>query len=221
MRGALANGKQIQVTRLSRGLTQEQLADLAGIDAKTVRKAEQGKRLDLETLTKLGFALETELNRLIVPGRSPPELEIRRRDVVLRWHRLWDAHDMEPYLALYHNDAILHLPGGPQIPFGGTFRGKSEIRRAHEIAWSTCRTEPVRQEDFSILVSDDAVILQGRKGVYLPDGNLVRLWSTHIFTFEDDLIVDLHVEYDTLSFARLLQFPPVDVPPEDNPETSR
>ena len=149
-----------------------------------------------------------ELRHLVRRGRSARELEIGRRDVALKWCHLWDTQDMEPLLALYHNDAAMHFPGGPQIPFGGTFRGKQEIRRAYEIAWSTCRTEPGRGEGLSILVSNGTVVLQGRKGVYQPDGDLVKLWCIQIFTFQGDRIMNHRVEYDTLTFARLMQFPP-------------
>jgi transcriptional regulator with XRE-family HTH domain len=210
MRGALANGDQLQAARASRGLTQEQLAALADVDVKTVRKAEQGKRLDLGTLTRLAFALDVELNQIIRPSRSETEIQIRRRDVVMRWHRAWDARDMNALLTLFHEHAIMQMPGGLNIPIGGTFRGKAEIRRLHEMAWSICETEPVPPEDFSLLVADDTVILQGRKGIRLPNGESVKLAAVHIFRFEGDLIAEVHVEYDTLRFAQLLGLPSPD-----------
>jgi transcriptional regulator with XRE-family HTH domain len=221
VRGARANGKELRVARLRRGLTQEQLAALADVDVKTVRKAEHGMRLDLGSLTRLAFALKKELNRLIRLSRSETEIQIRRRDVVIRWHRAWDARDMEAILTDYHEHAVMHLPGGPNIPFGGTFRGKDEIRRAFGICWSTCRTEPERAEDFSLLVSDNSVVLTGPKGVYLPSGELARLWCLQVFTFEGNLIFDHRVEYDTLKFAELLQLPRQTDSPGNSPETSR
>ena len=210
MRGALANGEQLQAARLGRGLTQEQLAALAEVDVKTVRKAEQGKRLDLGTLTQLAFSLDVELNQIIVPSPSETEVQIRRRDVVLRWLRAWEARDLEALVALHHEDGVVHLPGGPNIPFSGTFRGKAEIRRLHEIAWSTCQTESTPREDFSVLVADDNVIMHGRMGLRLPNGEVTKLSAVHIYRFEGDLIAELHVEYDTLQFARLLGLPSPD-----------
>ncbi|MCA9204315.1 MAG: helix-turn-helix transcriptional regulator [Planctomycetales bacterium] len=64
MRGATANAKSAVKARQSLGLTQEELARLADVDVKTVRKAEHGGRLDLDTFTKLAFALQTDLNQL-------------------------------------------------------------------------------------------------------------------------------------------------------------
>jgi transcriptional regulator with XRE-family HTH domain len=220
MRGAKSNREQIRAARISRGLTQEQLAALAELDVKTVRKAEQGKRLDLGSLTRLAHALQSDLSRLIRPGRSNSDREVRRREHIMRWHRLWDAEDSDGLIALYHENAVLHLPGGPNIPFGGTFCGRHEIRQANETAWRTTRTAPARPGDFSLIVTDDSVILEGEKGVWLPSGELIRLGCVQIFTFEGDLIVDHRVEYDTLKFAQLLQLPMEENPPDQPPKSS-
>jgi len=208
MRGAEANGPELQAARLGRGLTQEQLATLADVDVKTVRKAEQGKRLDLGTLTRLAFALQTDLRKLLVASLSETELQIRRRDIVLRWQRAWDEQAIDQLMELFHDDATLRLPGGPTIPFSGTFRGKEEIRRANELAWASSYTEPVPAHNFTVFVAEDTVLLSGKKGIHLPDGRIVQLSGIHLFRFQDDRIADLQVEYDTLEFARLLQLLP-------------
>lgn len=220
MRGVHANGKQIKAARVVRGWTQEQLAASAGVDAKTVRKAERDQRLDIGTLTKLGFALELNVSALIIPNPSPTELEIRRRDAILRWHRAWDAQDIEGLLSVYDDSAVLRLPGGPDIPFAGVHSGKEAIRRVHEIAWSTCETDPVSSEDFNLLASDNSVILSGKKGIRLPSGGMVKLTCLQIFTFHEDgdLVIDQLVEYDTLNFARLLQLPAADGPEPPAPQ---
>src|SRR5262245_52335069 len=100
MRGALADGQRVTATRVARGHTQEQLAALAELDVKTVRKAEQGKRLDIETLSRLAAALDVELNRLVRAGGT--HAEGAAREVVMRWPALWDAQDADAMLALYH-----------------------------------------------------------------------------------------------------------------------
>lgn len=221
MRGAVANGKQIRTARLTRGLTQEEVAALADLDVKTVRKAEQGQRLDLGPLTRLAHVLQTDVSQLIRPIRPESDLQARRHEHVLRWNRTWEARDGAALAELYHEHAVLHLPGGPNIPFGGTFRGRDEIRRANETAWSTCRTEPSDPDDYSVLATDDSGILQGMMGVHLPNGEIVRLWCLQVFTFEGDLIANHRVEYDTLNFARLLQFPMPQDPPGEQSESSR
>jgi hypothetical protein len=60
------------------------------------------------------------------------------------------------------------------------------------------------------LVSDDTVVLSGKKGLRLPDGRTVKLWFHQIFKFHEDseLVIDQRIECDTLKFARLMQFAP-------------
>jgi transcriptional regulator with XRE-family HTH domain len=210
MRGVLVCGEQFRNARIQRGLTQESLAERADLDVKTVRNAEAGKRVDLETLGRLAVALGANPSQFIGPGEAAAGLQDRRRDVVHHWLRAWDARDGGTLEALYHDDATMRLPGGPTIPFGGIYRGKAEIRRAHEIAWSTCRTEPIREGDLTFLVSEDVVLMQGVKGVYLPDGTIARLRCVHIYTFAGDLIIDHRADYDTLEFVSLLELPPPD-----------
>jgi transcriptional regulator with XRE-family HTH domain len=201
-RGIVVRGSAVQSFRHARGLTQEELAKLANLDVKTVRNAEQGKRLDADTLQRLAKALEAELATLVEPTEDAGSRQEKWRQLVLDWQRLFDEHDIEGLMALYHNDAVLSLPGGENIPFGGIYRGKAEVRKAHEIAWQQTRQQPIELADVTILVSDAGVTLSGAKGVYLPDGRLVRFPSLQMFTFADDLIREHQVQFDTLEFFK-------------------
>jgi transcriptional regulator with XRE-family HTH domain len=207
MRGTNANGPELTAARVARGLTQEQLAADARLDVKTVRKAEQGGRVDLTSLSRLAAVLDVPLDRL-VSGGAESLADRARREAVHRWHRAWDAHDIDALVALYHADAVLSLPGEPIIPFGGVHRGVDAIRRCHETAWAHYRTAPVPPGDFSLLVCDDAVVLTGCKGVAGADGTVVKLSSIQIFTFDGDKIAEHRVEFDTLTFSRLTSPPP-------------
>lgn len=215
MRGVSADGDNLRSVRIDRGLTQERLADLAGLDVKTVRKAERGRQLDLCTLGRLARALETVTSRLVRHDLPQTGIQTRRRDEVLRWIALWDARDSDGVLAIYHDEATLRLPGGPAVPFHGTFRGKDEIRRANEMAWGTCQTEPVSPEDVAIYVMDDVVVVEGPKGIRRPNGEVVRLWCVHIFTFAERRVIDHRVEYDTLEFVRVVGLPTPGAADED------
>jgi transcriptional regulator with XRE-family HTH domain len=210
MRGVQANGEQIQAARLERGLTIEQLASSAGVDVKTVRKAERGQRVDLSTLTRISFSLDVDVRTLIVMTRSLLELELRRRDAVRLWHHGWETQDTQALLSLYDDDAVLHLPGAPDIPFGGEHRGKAAIRRAYESAWNTCPHEPMYDREFSLIVSDNTLVLGGEKSLRRTGGHAAQLWVHQIFTFRDDtpLLADHRVAFDTLAFARFLQLLP-------------
>jgi transcriptional regulator with XRE-family HTH domain len=229
MRGMNANGDLIRDLRKVQGITQEQLAERAGLDVKTVRNAEQSKRLDLGSLTKLCFVLKAELRQLIVrPCRSARELEIARRDVVIHWQRAFNERDLDGLMRGYHDDAELHLPGEPLITFAGDFRGRKRIRRAAQVAWGHCRRQLLDQQDHAILVSDETVIVQGHMCLRSSTGEVRRLHYTQTFRFNGELIVDHRVEFDTLNFARLAQDSPADAQvdalelnPPRNPRTSR
>src|SRR5262245_9501775 len=127
MRGVVAQGAEILAARVNRGLTQEDLARIARVDVKTVRKAEQGKRLDLVPLARLANSLDTDIRLLIVPNDKEMARQVNRRDVVLQWHHAFDAHDIDTLLSLYHDDAVLRLPGSSSILFGGLSKGKEAI----------------------------------------------------------------------------------------------
>lgn len=142
MRGAFADGAALRSIRVERRLTQEELARLAELDVKTIRKAESGGRLDLGTLERLGQALDALAGRLTRGEIPEAAIEARNLAAVQRILRAWDARDSESLIAGYQEEAALHLPGGPPIPLHGTFHGKDEIRRVCETAWSASRTAP-------------------------------------------------------------------------------
>ena len=203
MRGVPANGQSMLQARLNRRLTQDQLSFEAGLDVKTVRSAEQGKRLDVETLARLAAVLGMELSEAI---RDPVENNFDgRKQVVREWLFAWDRQDITALVACYHPEAVLCLPGEPFIPFSGEHRGLVEIQRIYEIAWQTAKTAPDEAGDYRLMDCEEAVILQGYKGVNSPDGKLHKLSCVQIFKFESLLILEHHVEYDTLAMHKLLQ----------------
>jgi len=73
-------GRRIAAQRRAVGLTQEELAERAGVNVKTIQGAEQGRtEPELRTLTLMAKALGTSLDNL-VPGASAssPEAIIKR-----------------------------------------------------------------------------------------------------------------------------------------------
>ncbi|MEO7034456.1 MAG: helix-turn-helix transcriptional regulator [Polyangiaceae bacterium] len=94
-------GRRIAAQRRAAGLTQEELAERAGVNVKTVQGAEQGRTApDLRTLSLMAKALNSSLDNL-VPGANAisPEAIIRR--VVS------DLHDL-PQPTLEHVAAVVH-----------------------------------------------------------------------------------------------------------------
>jgi transcriptional regulator with XRE-family HTH domain len=72
MEMAIDLGRQIRSVRKRKGLTQRELAKLAGLSVSLVSKVEQGEHRDvrLETLRKLALALDVRTTDLMAPGNS-------------------------------------------------------------------------------------------------------------------------------------------------------
>ncbi len=172
MRGVLAHGVEIITARNARGWTQKQLAAAAEWMVKTIRKAEQGQRIDLRTLNRFAEALQLHVSRLIVDEEAADE-SLLRQSLVVQWHEAWEARDVEGTLAVYTEDAVLTLPGGPTVPYGGEHHGKEAIRRANEMAWNGAKLLPLSIDDCLLLVSEHAVTLSGSKGMVQPSGEIV------------------------------------------------
>lgn len=206
MRGVEVNGAAVTTARVNSGLTQEQLASEAAMDVKTVRKAEQGKRLDLGFVTKLAYALKTDLRMLVVPSDEETGLQVVRRNVALQWNRAWDDGDVAAMEPLYHDDAVLKVHGEPHIPFAGTYHGKAQVLAVQTGAWAQVRHDPMRVEDFTIHVSNDAITLKGEKIIHPPGRDAFRFQCVQLFTFRGPLIAEHEVLYDTLAFAQLFGF---------------
>lgn len=62
-------GMRLRAVRVERGLTQEQLADAAGVDSKTVSRAENGHyNVGIDLIAQLARALGTPSARLFPGG---------------------------------------------------------------------------------------------------------------------------------------------------------
>ena len=60
----------IQKLRLQRGWSQEQLAEVSGVSARTIQRLERGQPGSLETLKALAVVFEIDLNRLQEPAMA-------------------------------------------------------------------------------------------------------------------------------------------------------
>jgi DNA-binding XRE family transcriptional regulator len=66
-------GRRVQELRSARGWTQQELADAAGLDRTYISGLEHGKQNPtIGALLRLATALETGLDRLVVPGPAAP-----------------------------------------------------------------------------------------------------------------------------------------------------
>lgn len=205
-RGVSIAGARVSSLRRTLGFTQKALAKRAALDVKTVRAAERGGPIALSSAQTLAITLNVACDSILTRARShlPQSTAERNRQRVERWIGLWDARLIDEVLALYHDDAVLVLSGGPEIPFGGTWVGKAAIREVHELVWRDVRPLEQEQQEIRIAASDDRVVLEGRPRVISPNGEMVAPIVIQRFLFRDGLIVDHTVSYDTLQFHRVM-----------------
>ena len=196
MRGALAKGELIRQIRIDSGETQEKLAAAASIDVKTVRKAEQGQRVDLNTLNELARVLGVRLPALMAEPKAAIDIQQLRVRAVESWISAWNRHDLDALMMLYHNDAVMSLPGGAGVPSGGRFEGKAAIRRVQEQAWQTSAPFPLNWRDTILTTISDMIVLLNTRSIQLPDGDEGFVSTARIYRFVDHLIiVELRFDY--------------------------
>ena len=157
----------------------------------------------METLASLAVALRVNLSQVIL---EPVENGVdRRKEVVEDWLLASDRRDITALVECYHPEAVVILPGKPFIPFSGEHRGRDAILRVHELAWQTVKNASIDAGYHCLMDCEEAVVLRGYVGIHAADGILYKLSYVQIFNIEDQLILEHHVEYDTLALHRLLQ----------------
>jgi transcriptional regulator with XRE-family HTH domain len=198
MRGMLPRGEQIRTLRVTKGMTQRELSDLANLDTKTIRKAEQGNRLDIESLVRIAEVLNVEPVQLYQTAADANA----HYDLVVRWQSLFTARNSNDLAELFHPEGTLVIAGGEGIPYFGSFHGREEIRNAHENIWNGVKQESPKLEDLTFLISEEGITLRGDVGVHLPTGEIAFFTCIQIFSFRDGLIYRLESQFDTLEFAK-------------------
>ncbi|RKN40125.1 helix-turn-helix domain-containing protein [Streptomyces hoynatensis] len=95
-KGKRTIGERIALLREFRDVTQEQLAERAGVSVDTIRKLEQGQRQTayISTLRKLASALDVELERLLGQPTVTPELPAAEGGLVALRDAIQDVGDL-------------------------------------------------------------------------------------------------------------------------------
>ncbi len=159
-RGIRANGDRIRVARLTKGLTQEQLACDAQIDAKSLRKAERGQeRVDVRVLVRIASALRLELTDIVDEVLTESTAD-KNTSLVRTWHDAFLRGDLENLLALHTDDTLLEIPSANGLPQAGSFRGIEALRVHLEVTFQTFRILAVREDDFEIHVAGNLVFMR-------------------------------------------------------------
>ena len=109
----------IQKLRLQRGWSQEQLADLSGLSARTIQRLERGQTASVESLKALASAFEIDFSSLKEPTMDQPAGEKVRSDEALalahvRKLKAFYSHLMQ-YVVIIAGLAVLNWLVSPNV----------------------------------------------------------------------------------------------------------
>lgn len=91
----------IQKLRLQHGWSQEQLAELSGLSARTIQRLERGHTASTESLKALASVFEIDFSRLKEPAMDAPQHSDVRADEVLAFARARKIKEFYVNLASY------------------------------------------------------------------------------------------------------------------------
>ena len=123
-----ANGEKIIAIREARGWTQECLAEKAGYVDRTIRKAESGRSLSLQTLIDISLALRIDLSEIVAPSDYQQVVAPNRR-VVEQVLEGITTRNLDIAFASLSSSAFFSICSTPSCRlYQRDFTGKSEIQ---------------------------------------------------------------------------------------------
>lgn len=112
------------------------------------------------------------------------------------WYDALERDDMDAAIALCAPDVEIRYPGGPALPYGGTWRGAEGVER-----WAAAHDEAEEIVDFRV----DEIVLAGLRAVALGlfrgrARDTRREWETrfvHVLTVRDGRLNSFEAHFDT------------------------
>ena len=199
----------MKLARLRRGMSQDDVAHQAELDVKTVRKAEQGRRLDIRTIALIALTLHVDLLSLITLSNEPIEtVESPHLQQAKTFVRFYDSggvlhsDDCDDCRELCAPDFEFNCPADPQhVPFAGVWRGFDGFLQFLEIFHSVFE----RQRNSLIpdyLVADQRVVARYMDQVFFHGHEMPPFWVNLHFQFRDGLLVRVDDEFDQFNARR-------------------
>jgi transcriptional regulator with XRE-family HTH domain len=208
MRGVRVNETLFRQLRRARGLSQRELAALAGVGERTVRNAESGQRVRLDFLRFLAVALGADAVDLVHDNdelRTAMREQSRVSNIFLAIRALVQERDTSEYLKLMTRDVVVNIPGPPEVPFCGEFRGTDDVRRLEDINREMLAFErPPEIRD--VRTSGKMVVISGQDWLRaIPTGKSFTAWWHHVYEFDNGHIVRFDNWGDTTTTAQAYQ----------------
>lgn len=207
-RGIKAHGSVVRGHRIRRGFTQAEVAFRADLDVKTVRKAEQGKPVDLSVMTAIAHVLNVDISTVVASVESRVHTNSTGQqmlDIARTFVAIYDTGGrdtvavMQPFVT---DDIEFHCPAEVgTVPFAGVFKGLTEIQRFFDAFYSFFeRRQGSLQPDY--LCSETRVVARFMDQVFFQGHEMPPHWVNLHFQFRDGLICRIDDEFDYFNARR-------------------
>lgn len=202
--------RRIRDLRHARKLTQLQLAMAAGVSERTVRAAETGKQVRMDSLKGIATALGVELSDLVAGADQLRSAHIgsERVDRLLNALRMYvDEFEIGELSQLFAANGSIEIFGDEKIPFTGEYHGVDGIQTLRERVDATSEYA-CPSEINEIRGSGDFVVIAGVDTLRSKaTGRQDRAAWQHVYEFENERVVRLRETFDTLKVYHLYNDP--------------
>lgn len=207
-----ANPKRVRELRHARKLTQLQLAIAADVSERTVRSAETGKRVRMDSLEQIATAMGVTLLDLVADSNElhSANLTNSQVDQLLLGVRTYVASlDISEIARVLSPTTLINIVGPKEIPFTGEFVGTDGLNRIRDLAEMTMTfIEPT--EVTEIHASGNLVVIRGFDCLRsVKTGDSERLWWHHVYEFHEGRVTRLVETFDTHGAYQILCGPKV------------
>lgn len=207
-RGVRVDGVAVQRLRKAKCLSQQQLAQAAGIAERTVRNAEKGQVLESHIAGYLASALAVPLNDIIAErattSRTRRLKALIRKASSLYMKAVLDL-DVVSLMNIVHPEIEWNCYASPNPSFSGCYRGLEGLKLHVRLAahwWEQYAAEPgdlkLRRTDAE---GDMAYFLLA--GKFQDDaGQPVEIWQTFICRFDEDQLISVDQSLGVIALGR-------------------
>lgn len=205
-RSYACNPEAFTFARDRAGLTQAQLAKLAGYSERLITKAESGRPISAATVADLADALSSDDHPVHPEDLVSDPLQMAKDYIVAVYRSGKDCVD--DFAHFLDADVVFRIAGDPeQIPFAGEHRGVDAMRRAFEIFFSILEApkDHAPLKDFSFVVNGNEVTMTGESWIHPIGAPLEKpIMLMHRYVFQRGKLVLLEDIYDTMAGKQAL-----------------
>lgn len=125
-------------------------------------------------------------------------------EIVRQMYNEFGKGNIQEVLTWFHKDIVWERPGGPSIPFAGSFKGTEGLMSMFTIIGKTIKIKSFIPQKF--FGNEDTVIVTGQDSAQvIKTGKEYASDWAHVFTFHNKKVIHVRVLMDTLSIAKAFQ----------------